>query len=118
MMRDLRDMNLGQRAIATVIIVVLVMLVLGLIGYLSGRWEVEAAPAPVPSPYETRLIALDREAMDNAYRSKLEQLFSVWLKDEAGQPVRAVTGANQARKAYNNAMTEIERREKSLRGNN
>lgn len=113
-MRDLRDMNIGQRAMVTVVIVVVILLVLAVIGYLSGRWEVEAAPVPVSSPYEARLIVLDREAMDNAYRNKLEQLFSVWLKDDTDQPARAVTGANEARKAYTAAMNEIERRQQAL----
>lgn len=108
-------MHLGERAILTVIIVVVILLLLAGIGYLSGRWEVEAAPALAPiTPYETRLIALDREAIDNAYRAKVEQLFSVWLKDETGQPARAIVGVTQARKAYAGAMTEIERREKLL----
>lgn len=114
-MRDLHEMNFGQRAMMTVVIVVVVLLLLAIIGYLSGRWEAEAAPTPVPiSPYETRLLALEREALDNSYRSKIEQLISVWLKDETGQPQRAVNGANQARKAYAGAMAEIERREKLL----
>lgn len=118
-MRDLQDMNIGQRVMVTVVIVVVILLLLTVIGYLSGRWEVEAAPVrveaapvPVPSPYEARLIVLDREAMDNAYRNKLEQLFSVWLKDDSDQPARAITGANQARKAYTAAMNEIERRQR------
>lgn len=112
-MRPLEDMSLGHRAIATVIIVVVVLLILAFIGYISGRWEAEAAPVPAPiSPYERRLIALDREAIDNAYRAKVEQLFSVWLKDETGQPGRAIIGVNQARKAYAGAMVEIERRER------
>lgn len=114
-MRSLEDMSLGHRVMATVIIVVVIMLILAMIGYLSGRWEVEAAPAPAPiSSYEARLIALDREAIDGAYRSKVEQLFSVWLKDETGQPGRAIVGVTQARKAYAGAMAEIERREKLL----
>lgn len=118
-MRDLHEMNIGQRVMVTVIIVVGILLLLAVIGYLSGRWEAEAAPAPVPiSPYEARLLALEREAVDNSYRSKIEQLISVWLKDETGQPARAVTGANQARKAYAGAMAEIERRERVLQQRN
>lgn len=110
-MRNLQDMTIRERLMVAAVIIVLTLLALAIIGYLGGR-EVEAAPVPVASPYEARLIVLDREAIDNAYRSKLEQLFSVWLKDDTDQPARAITGANQARRAYTGAMHEIERREK------
>jgi nitric oxide reductase large subunit len=112
--KPLEDMSIGQRIVFTVVLVIVLLLLLAAFGYLTGRWE-EAAAAPAPiSPYETRLIALDREAIDNAYRSKVEQLFGVWLKDETGQPGRAVVGVTQARKAYAGAMVEIERREQEL----
>lgn len=112
-LKPLEDMTIGQRIVFTVVLVLVLLLLLAAFGYLTGRWEeAAAAPAPAPiSPYETRLLALEREAVDNAYRSKIEQLISVWLKDETGQPQRAVNGANQARKAYAGALAEIERRE-------
>lgn len=112
----LEDMTLGQRIVFTFVLVFVLLLLLAAFGYVTGRWEVEAAPAPAPiSLYETRLIALDREAIDNAYRNKVEQLFGIWLKDETGQPGRAIVGVTQARKAYAGAMVEIERRENELK---
>lgn len=111
--RLLENMTVGQRIVFMFVIVLVLLLLLAAFGYFTGRWEVEAAPAPAPiSAYESRLIALDREAIDNAYRSKVEQLFSVWLKDETGQPARAIVGVNQARKAYAGAMAEVERRQR------
>jgi hypothetical protein len=62
------------------------------------------------SPWDTRIVALDKEALDNAYRDQIERLFSVWMKDDANQPERAITGARQARRAYILVRTEIEKR--------
>lgn len=84
---------------------------------LAIIFATEAEPAPTQlddstsSRFEPRLAQLDREAIDNAYRTKIEQLFTVWLKDPTGQPERAVNGARTARKAYIGAMIEIEKRE-------
>lgn len=69
----------------------------------------------VPSKYDERIIQLDRESIEAAYRTQVEHLFEVWMKDERGQPLRAVTGVINARKAYVGAMTEIERRERLLK---
>lgn len=110
-MRDLRDMNIGERAIATVIIVVTIMLVLAFIGYVSGRWEVEAAPVVI-SPYETHLIELDKQALDRAYATQMGQVFSIWIKDGVADPSRARVGFANARKGYNAAMIDIEQRQR------
>jgi hypothetical protein len=55
---------------------------------------------------------LDREAIETAYKTQIEHLFAVWMKDETGQPARAVSGARSARRAFIGAMTEIEKRER------
>lgn len=73
----------------------------------------EIVPIP-PSPYDARLEEIEREALDEAYRNQIVHVFEVWMKDETGQPARAVTGARRARKAYVEAMTEIAKRQKPL----
>jgi hypothetical protein len=76
-------------------------------------------PAPPPlyviSPYEGRLLELERAAIDDAFRQKITQLWTVWMSDDKGQPARAVNGASQARKAYIASMQEIDKREANLR---
>src|SRR4029077_6917851 len=72
----------------------------------------EPTPPPyVVGPYESELLKLEREAINDAFRAKITQLWTVWMSDDHGQPARAVNGATQARKAYPASMTEIERRE-------
>jgi hypothetical protein len=98
-----------------------VLIAAGVLGYLAstsgarGQASSEKLP-PVgtfigrSSPWDTRIVALDKEALDNAYRDQIEKLFSVWMRDDSGQPERAITGARQARRAYILVRTEIEKR--------
>ena len=68
----------------------------------------------IASKYDERLFALDREAIDSAYRAQFEHLVAIWFKDETGQPARAINGAKIARKRYIDIMTAIEKREADL----
>jgi hypothetical protein len=79
--------------------------------WMSARGEPRPEP-PAPSPYDRRLIALDREALDAAYRNQLAKLFGVWMGDERNQPQRAMAGAARARRAYIAVKREIEERER------
>jgi hypothetical protein len=123
-MKPLEEYSLGERVVGTFIIVVVVILLLAFIGWLSGGWDVgsdeyfrlaSAEESLTTSKYDDRLIALEKEAADNAYRSQVEHLFAVWLRDSTGQPARATTGARHARKAYIDVMRAVEKREEDLR---
>jgi hypothetical protein len=77
-------------------------------------------PSPQPPPhvvtqYESRLVELEREAINDAFRAKITQLWTVWMSDDRGQPARAVAGAAQARKAYVASMQQLDRRENDLK---
>jgi hypothetical protein len=109
-MRDLRDLHIGQRVMLTVALIVIIIILLACVGYLSGRWEAEAQAVP-PSKFDKRIAELDREAIDEAYKEKIQALFTTWLSDPSEQPSRAVKGAQNARRAYIGAMIEIEKRE-------
>jgi hypothetical protein len=69
---------------------------------------------PQTSPFDRRIIDLEREAIDEAFRQQITHLFFTWMKDDSGQPERALKGTRQARKAYISAMTAIDIREKQL----
>jgi hypothetical protein len=109
---NLEDMSIGHRAMLTVAVIVIILVLLACASYLSGRWEAGAQvqPSPVDTRFAKRLNELDAEAVETAYRTQLTNLFLTWMKDPSGQPARAVVGANQARRAFTAAMTEIEQR--------
>src|SRR5499427_8390355 len=45
------------------------------------------APEVVPSSkWDERMIELDLEALDEAYRDTISKLFAVWMRDPTGQP--------------------------------
>jgi hypothetical protein len=98
----------------------------GLLGFLLGAFFVgffassEGAPAqPLPplqrSQYDERLLVLDREAIEAAYREQVQHLFAIWMKDDTGQPVRVITGVRKAAKAYIESMDGAARREQEIR---
>src|SRR5262245_60067030 len=73
----------------------------------------QAAPEEyvVTPEHEERLIDLDREAVEEAYRLHVRGLFTSWLKDSIDQPERAKRGVMRARAIYERAMRGIEMRE-------
>jgi hypothetical protein len=113
-MSSLENLSIGHRIAITVIIVLAILFALALYGYLTGSWEAEAQPLP-PTKFDKRMIELEREAIDNAYRRKIEALFTTWLSDAAGQPARAIKGARNAQRAYIDVMAAIEKREAELK---
>jgi len=124
MIKPLEDMPLAQRVMTTFIVVVIVLLLLALIGWTTGGWDeaqgeqMRTEPHLVlllpPSKWDDKLLQLDRQALDEAYLKKIEQLFSVWVSDDTGQPERAVKGAAQAKRAYIEAQRALDMREQMI----
>ena len=117
-MRDLHEMSFGQRAMLTVAIVVIILIVLALFGYLTGRWEVEAQGAPlISSKWDDHIDELERQALDDAFKKYIGQLYNIWVTDnyQPRIPPRALTGARNARDAYIRSMDAIEKREQPPR---
>jgi len=83
--------------------------------FVAANEQVPQVPPYVVTKYEAELLRLEREAINDAFRAKITQLWTVWMSDDRGQPARAVAGATQARKAFVASMTEIDRRENDLR---
>jgi hypothetical protein len=106
------------------IIVFTTLMVAFLIGYLasSGRLEAQRAQTvrieelPI-SKYEEHILALDREALDKAYKDHIGLVFGVWMKGPADTdaPRRAQLGAYNARLGYEKSVEAIERRERKLK---
>jgi hypothetical protein len=115
-----RDMSLGQRVMLTVCIVIVLLFALALFGWWSGRWKNDENNAHVydMASAETRPeLCMDRdtrervraimmEALDQALKTKVEELFAVWLRDATGQPARAKRGMEGALLAYYGAHRE------------
>lgn len=85
--------------------------------FASSEGAVSSIPPPLPpSDYDARLVALDKEAIDQAYREQVQHVFGVWMKDpDSNQPNRALTGVRNAQRAYIASMDAIKRREEELR---
>src|SRR5262245_2450009 len=124
-MRPPEQQTLGNRIATTFIIVVVVILAIGLLGWCSGGWEVgmdegyriaSADEGVQISKYDELIFKLDREAAGNAYREQIEHLFQTWMKSpgDAAAPQRAGVGAHNARKAFIAVMDAIEKREKEI----
>jgi hypothetical protein len=107
------DRSIGYRIVVTVVIVLVILFVLALIGYLSGRWEAEAQGAPVvPSKYDDQIDELERQALGEAFKKHIGQLYSVWVTDnyQPRFPPKAVVGMRNNRDAYIRAMEAIDKR--------
>jgi len=113
-MKPLEEMTIGQRFLLMIVIVLVILFALAFCGY--DRWEAVGAPEPFEpiTKWEKHILALEREAIDNAYRDQVEHLFQIWMKDEAGQPHRAVVGVRAARRAYVAIQQRFEQRERQL----
>lgn len=81
---------------------------------LRDGYQLAAEESFVPSKYDEHLLELDRQAVDNSYRDKVEQLISVWFKDDTDQPKRALNGVAIARKRYIDMQMAIDKRESDL----
>jgi hypothetical protein len=113
-MRPLEDMHIGHRVMLTVAIVVIIIILLACVGYLSGRWEAEAAPEVpwVPSKWDDQIDELEKQALGDAFKKHIMQLYSVWVTDnyQPRIPPKALVGARNARDAYVRSMEAIETR--------
>lgn len=111
-MRDLHEMTFGQRFILTIVICLVILFALALAGYLTGAWNTDASAQTLPiSKWDAQMIALDKQALDQAYATQMAHVFGIWIKDGVADPSRARIGFGNARRGYDAAMTEIEKRE-------
>jgi hypothetical protein len=113
-MIDLEKLPLKYRiaiAIGVVLLTVLFLL------FFPGA-SAERPHQIVPTKYDARIIELEKEALEDAYKRHIIRLFDIWVTDyrpDASEPPRAVKGAINGRAAYARAMEGIEKREKALR---
>jgi len=107
-------LSLRQRIIIAAAIVLAVFLVLLGVSRWFGEAEAQAL-IPKATPWDARMLELDREALDEAYKDVITHLFEVFVRGDADQPGRTIIGAAKARRSYAQVMEAIERREKLLK---
>src|SRR5262245_37718116 len=101
-----------NRWIATFLTILAALLILALLGYSCGKWEsVDQIPFFLAAAETRPELCMDHEsrervrvlmleALDQAFKQKIQDLYGVWLRDATGQPQRATTGAENALRAY------------------
>jgi hypothetical protein len=81
----------------------------------------QASAQTQPDPYagivpDTHLLALDRAALEEAYRLRLIRLFDVWLSsNQAQDATNFVNGLKIARRGYNIAAEALAKRESEIK---
>lgn len=64
--------------------------------------------AAIADTDDERIKIVLRQALDEALRLYVVNLFSVWMKDDTGQPARARVGVEKAIKAWCHAARAID----------
>jgi hypothetical protein len=98
-------------AIATAIILAYILLSItheGAQGESSG---------PSISKWDTRIVALEKEAMEEAFKRYMIQLYNIWVTDnyQSATSPRALASARSAREAFIKTMDAIEKREQQIK---
>jgi len=97
--------------ISLVIAIVLAYVLLSL-----AKDDAQSAPEPalVTSKWDDQIDELEKQALGEAFKKHIMQLYSIWVTDnyQPRIPPRALSGARNARDAYIRSMEAIEKREK------
>lgn len=70
------------------------------------------SPEALPSKWDDYLNTLEKQALDEAFKKHIAQLYNIWVTDnyQPKIPPKALTGARNARDAYIRSMEAIEKR--------
>jgi hypothetical protein len=92
-----------RKVAALAIMLALIMALVGLIvRQTTDVQQLAAESAQQCMDIETRdhIRQLMNEGLDQAFRTHLVELFDVWMKDRAAEPIRAQRGMNAGISAY------------------
>jgi hypothetical protein len=114
-MKPLQELTLLQRAILALGILACAILAFVLMSWLLNS-EVEAQTQLEPElyqgiPIDSKLLHLDKIAIDEAYDDQVRHLFRIWLKGGITTNKEVTAGLKLARQAYNLAASQIAKRE-------
>jgi hypothetical protein len=101
------------RAVITILIAVIIAFAL-LLFFPDATGEQKTTEESAPSKWDDHIDALEKQALDDAFKKHIGQLYSVWVTDnyQPRIPPKALLGARNARDAYIRSMESIEKREK------
>jgi hypothetical protein len=102
----LESLSLWMRIALIVIVVLLTVFIIGML-------SIEGAPEEwIPSRWDDHIDDLERQALDEAFKKHIMQLYSVWVTDnyQPRIPPKALVGARHARDAYIRSMEAIDKR--------
>jgi len=141
MIPKLEDLSTGWRFIIVMGIALGILFAVALYGFLTGAWEdqskyslasgqeialitfgqsvalAQGQPMDVYAgiPPDTKLLALDKAALEAAYTARLIRLFDVWLSSTQGQdPTNFQNGLRIARRGYTLAAQALAKRETEI----
>jgi hypothetical protein len=83
--------------------------------FFASEGAVNPPPPLERSQYDEHLLAIDRDALEDAYHHQVEFLFEGWMKDPTGQPERFLAGVRKATRAYIAAMDGAKAREEEIK---
>lgn len=98
------------------ILILLAFLVFGIVLYARAAPTGESFRLYEGIPLDAKLLALDKQALDEAYHNHVVKLFTVYVTDGAKQALYIKTGLGIARRAYGEASEQITKREQQLQG--
>ena len=119
--------SVGHKIMLTVAVVCAMLFALALFGYRywqpteqEGQGLIDfmlasAESQPVELPLCMDAITKERirvimyDALDEALKDHIAKMYEVWMKDDRGQPGRAVTGTKQGLKAYLGARVSVDK---------
>jgi hypothetical protein len=111
--------QIDEHPFASFVVLLGVLVVAFLIGYFNSTYAAPKADLPPPHPpsrFDAEMIELEKQAIRQAFSNHLTKLYTIWVTDPlVDQPKRALTGTRTAERAYIDAMTALEGREKDAR---
>ena len=102
------------RAFAIALLIVVITCALLLI-FGIGLAQQQPVPLYQGVPQDAKLLQLDKQALDEAYRAHVVRLWNVWLTDGAKEAHRISNGLRISRQAYHQAAEQITKREQELK---
>jgi hypothetical protein len=103
---------------SALVIILAVSLAIALLLFLpDASSEQKIVEVWIPSKWDDHIDALEKQAIDDAFKKHISQLYSVWVTDnyQPRIPPKALIGARNARDAYIRSMEAIEKREQPPR---